>query len=216
MVQQLITGRQRRQLVNQLDFTSVGLAALVGAVISLGLIQLLASPLEQVASVNIQMLAVQTTLLVMPLLVSLLLLLRDGGVMVIQGALLAHRNPRLLVKLWLLQAGPLALTALVLGLYMLAAALVAATLTRPELDNVNELQTLLGSLDPLHFGLSLLKTAVFAAMTLWITLQQGARCQGRKVRSMAALSRSICLTMAVLLGLDLAWVLSLDPLLNPR
>lgn len=212
----VISRRQRRQFVNQLDFTSVGLAALVGAAISIGLIQLLASPLEQVTSINVQLLAVQTTLLAVPLLVSLVLLLRDGGVLVIQGGLIARRRPRWLLRLWLAQAMPMAVVSLVLGAYMLMAALVSATLTRPELNNLTELITLLGSIEPTTLVLVLLKTALFAAVTLWITLEQGARSQRRGLRPMAALSRSICLTMAVLLGLDLAWVLAVDPLLIQR
>ncbi|MEB3234805.1 MAG: ABC transporter permease [Cyanobacteriota bacterium] len=209
----MITQRQRRQLGNQVDGTSVGLAALVGAAISLGLIELLASPLDQIGGVNIQVLAVQTTLLAAPLLISLMLLLRDGGVLVSQGALLARRHPRWLRRLWLAQLLPLVLTSLVLALYLLAAAMVSATLTQPDRNSIGELGVMLGSLEPASFVLALLKTAVFAALTLWICLQQGARCQRQRLQPMAALSRAISLTMALLLGLDLALVLAFDPLL---
>ncbi|MBM5826473.1 MAG: hypothetical protein FJ050_00155 [Cyanobacteria bacterium M_surface_7_m2_040] len=209
----MITQRQRRQIVNQVDGTSVGLSVLVGAAISLGLIELLASPLEQIASVDTQILAVQTTLLASPLLISLLLLLRDGGVLVSQGALLADRHPRWMRRLWLVQVMPLVLASLVLALYLLAAAMVSATLTQPERNNIGELATLLGSVAPTTFALALVKTAIFAALTLWISLQQGARCQRLGLRPMAALSRAISLTMAVLLSLDLGLVLAFDPLL---
>jgi len=209
----VITQRQRRQIVNQVDGASVGLAVLVGAAISLGLIELLSSPLEQVASVNTQTLAVQTTLLASPLLISMLLLLRDGGVLVSQGALLAARHPRWLRRLWLVQVVPLVLASLVLMLYLVAAAMVSATLTHPERNNIGELATLLGSLAPSSFALALVKTALFAAVTLWISLQQGARAQRQGLRPMAALSPAISLTLAVLLGLDLALVMAFDPLL---
>lgn len=209
----VITQRQRRQIVNQVDGASVGLAVLVGAAISLGLIELLTSPLEQIASVNTQILAVQTALLASPLLISMLLLLRDGGVLVGQGALLAARHPRWLRRLWLVQVVPLVLASLVLVLYLVAAAMVSATLTQPERNNIGELATLLGSLAPSSFALVLVKTAMFAAVTLWISLQQGARGQRQGLRPMAALSRAISLTMAVLLGLELALVLAFDPLL---
>lgn len=211
----MITRRQRRQLVDQLNLSSVGLAALMGSALSLGLIQLLASPLEQVASVNVQNLAMQITLLLIPLLVSLLLVLRDGGVLVIQGGLLAKRHPRWLLRLWQLQAIPQALTGLVLGLYMLAAALVAATLTAPERNNLQELMQLLGSFEPMTFALVLLKTALFAVMTLAICLQQGARCKRQGLAAMTALTRAISLTVAVMLSLDLALVLMFDPLVAP-
>jgi len=61
--------------LGRLDLGSAGLAALAGASICMGLIQLLAAPLDQVGTVNVQDVAVQTTLLVAPLLITLVLLL---------------------------------------------------------------------------------------------------------------------------------------------
>ena len=62
----------------RLDRGLVGLAMLAGASMSMGFIQLLAGPLEQVANLSVQVLALQTTAMAAPLVVSLLLLLREG------------------------------------------------------------------------------------------------------------------------------------------
>ena len=68
--------------LNRLDFGNVGLAVLAGAAVSMGFIQLLAGPLEQVANVSVQVLSIRTTSLVAPVVISLLLLLRDGPLMI--------------------------------------------------------------------------------------------------------------------------------------
>ena len=88
-------GSQRRAMVNRLnrlDFGIVGLALLSGAAVSMGFIQLLAGPLEQVANLSVQVLSIRTTALVAPVTISLLLLLRDGPLMVKLGARFARRR----------------------------------------------------------------------------------------------------------------------------
>ena len=200
--------------VGRLDWGSAGLAGLAGAAMSMGLIQLLAEPLDQVATVDVQELSVQTTMLAAPLIVSLLLLLRDGPSMVRQGARLSERPPRWRRQLWLDLAWPVTLNMVALVPYVLAASLLAAMATRPELDSLSDLSLLLGSLNPRMLLVSLFKTAVFALATLWIALQEGARAERRSLPSTAGLSRAITITLAVVLGLDLIWVLTVDSIIG--
>jgi len=98
--------------------------------------------------------------------------------------------------------------------YALAAALLAAMVTRPELDSIAEVSQTIGALDPLMLGFSLLKTVVFALASFWIALHQGARSRRRGLAQAAGLSRAITITLAVVLLLDLAWALGLDPLIG--
>lgn len=200
--------------LNRLDFGNVGLALLSGAAVSMGFIQLLAGPLEQVANLSVQVLSIRTTALVAPVLISLLLLLRDGPLMVKLGARFARRRSSWLRQVWRQQAGGLILGALAQLPYMLGAALVAAMLTRPELDSLDELRFLVGNLDPLLLGFSLMKTALFAGLTLWIALDQGARARRRGLPPTAGLSRAISVSLAVVLLLDLAWALLITPLIS--
>ena len=200
--------------VGRLDCGSAGLAALAGAAMSMGLIQLLAEPLDQVATVDVQELSVQTTMLAAPLIISLLLLLRDGPRMVRQGARLSERPRRWRRQLWLDLAWPVSLNMVALVPYVLAAALLAAMATRPELDSFSDLTLLLGSLNPRMLLVSLLKTAVFSLTTLWIALQQGARAERRGLPSTAGLSRAITITLAVVLGLDVIWILTVDSIIG--
>jgi hypothetical protein len=202
--------------LNLLDFGNVGLAMLAGAAVSMGFIQLLAGSLEQVANVSVQVLSVRTTTLVAPVLISLLLLLRDGPLMIRLGARFARRRAHRLRLVWRQQAGGLIFSALAQLPYMLAAALMAAMLTRPELDSLDELRFLVGNLDPLLLGFSLLKTAVFAGLTLWIALDQGARARRRGLPPTAGLSRAISISLAVVLVLDLGWALLITPLIAGR
>jgi hypothetical protein len=210
-------GTQRRAMVNRLnrlDFGNVGLAVLTGAAVSMGFIQLLAGPLEQVANLSVQVLSIRTTALVAPVLISLLLLLRDGPLMVKLGARFAHRRASWLRQVWRQQSVGLIFGALAHLPYMLAAALVAAMLTRPELDSLDELRFLVGNLDPLLLGFSLLKTALFAGLTLWIALDQGARARRLGLPPTAGLSRAISVSLAVVLMLDLFWALLITPLIS--
>ncbi|MBU6355020.1 MAG: hypothetical protein KGQ81_08670 [Cyanobacteria bacterium REEB498] len=195
----------------RLDRGLVGLTLLAGAAMSMGFIQLLAGPLENVANLSVQVLAVQTTAMAAPLVITLLLLLREGPALVGLGTRLVHRQPRALVRRWRHQAVRLIPTAVALLPYLLAAAMVSATLTKPELSSLTELQFLAGNLSPGILVLSLLKTALFAGLVLWITLHQGRRARRLRLGGSAALSRAISLSIAVVLGLDLMWVLLLDP-----
>lgn len=200
--------------MGRLDRGSAGLAALAGASICMGLIQLLAEPLDQVASINVQDVAVETTMLAAPLLISLLLLLRDGPRMVRQGARLAGKPSSWRRQLWLELAWPLGLNMVALVPYVLAAALLAAMATRPELDSISDLSLLLGDLHPRMLAFSMIKTGLFAVATLWIALQQGARAQQRGLTQTSGLSRAISMTLAVVLGLDLLWALTVQSILG--
>jgi hypothetical protein len=130
------------------------------------------------------------------------------------GARFARRRASWLRQVWRQQAAGLILGALAQVPYMLAAALVAATLTRPELDSLDELRFLVGNLDPLLLGFSLLKTALFAGLTLWIALDQGARARRLELPQTAGLSRAISITLGVVLMLDLIWALLITPLIS--
>jgi hypothetical protein len=198
----------------RLELGIVGLSLLSGSVFSMGFIEILAGPLEQLASQSVQSLAVQTTTVSAPLVINLLLLLREGPLLVSLGARLARRPHIWLLRLWAQQAWGVILTAMGLVPYLLAAALVAATFTQPELDSLSALRSLVGDLDPLLLGVTLLKTGLFASVILWINLDQGARSRRRRLSNTAALSRAISLSIAVVLGLDLLLVLVRDPSLG--
>ena len=202
-----------RRLIG-LDLGNVSLALLSGATLSLGFIQLLAAPLEDMANLSVQALAVQTTVLLAPLAIILLMLLRDGPLLVKRGGRMGSHPDALWQRLWLQQVGGFMISAVALVPYQLAAAMVASMTTRPEIDSLNELRFLLGNLNPLALALSLLKTALFAAITLWISLQQGARARRRGLTSTAGFSRAITITMVLLLALDLIWAVVLTPLIN--
>ena len=98
--------------------------------------------------------------------------------------------------------------------YVLAAAMLAAMATRPELDSISDLLLLLGGLNPRMLTFSLLKTVLFALATLWIALQQGARAELQGFSQTTGLSRAISMTLAVVLGLDLLWALTVESIIN--
>jgi hypothetical protein len=198
----------------RLDFGIVGLSLLSGSALSMGFIQLLAGPLEEMSTLSVQSLAVQISALASPLLISLLMVLRQGPRLVALGARLARRPASLLLRLWLQQAPAVSITAMGLVPYQLAAALMAAMLTKPQVNSLAELKVLAGNLTPSLLVLALLKTALFSALILGITLDQGARARRQNLPNIAALSRAISVSIAVVLGLDLAWALALDPSLS--
>ena len=198
----------------RLDFGIVGLTLLTGSALSMGFIQLMAGPLEEMSTLSVQALAIQISALAAPLLVSLLMVLRQGPRLVALGARLARRPAPLLLRLWLQQAPAVSITAMGLVPYLLAAALVAAMLTKPQMNSLAELKFLAGNLTPSLLVLALLKTALFSALMLGITLDQGARTRRQNLPAIAALSRAISVSIAVVLGLDLAWALALDPSLT--
>ena len=198
----------------RLELGNVGLSLLTGSVFSMGFIEILAGPLEQLASQSVQVLAVQSTTVSAPLLINLLLLLREGPLLVSLGARLARRPHTWLLRLWLQQAWGMIVTAMGLVPYLLAAALVAATFTNPVLNSLVELRTLTGNLDPQLLVFTLVKTGLFAAAILWISLDQGAKARRRNLSATAALSRAISVSIAVVLGLELVLVLIHDPSLS--
>jgi len=195
----------------RLDLGIVGLSLLVGASSSMGFIQLLAAPLENLPTSSVQVLAVQTEAFLAPLLVSLLLLLRQAPLLVTLGARLSCRPEAQRWRLWLREWWGLTLTAVALVPYLMAGSLVAAMLTRPELNSLEELRYLVGQLSPAMLLVSLVKSALFAAVILWISLDQGARRWRTGRLGNSALSRTIGLSIAVVLTIDLAWVLLLEP-----
>jgi len=80
-----------------------------------------------------------------------------------------------------------------------------------ELNSLEELRYLVGQLSPAMLLVSLVKSALFAAVILWISLDQGARRWRTGRLGNSALSRTIGLSIAVVLTIDLAWVLLLEP-----
>lgn len=199
------------QRAGRLDFGIVGLSVLVGASCSTGFIQLLAAPLEDLPTSSVQVLAVQTAAFLAPLLVNLLLLLRQAPLLVNLGGRLSARPHARRWRLWVHQWWSLTLTAVALVPYLLAGALLAAVLSRPELSSLEELRDLVGHLNPTLLGISLIKSAVFAALILWISVDQGGRAWLRPEGGGMALPRTIGLSIAVVLILDLVWVLLMEP-----
>lgn len=198
----------------RLDFGTVGLCLLAGSLLSMGFIQLLAGPLEEMSTLSVQALAIQISALVAPLLISVLMVLRQGPRLVVLGARLAPRRGAWLLRFWLQQAPAVVIAAMGLVPYVLASALVAAMLTRPEVNSLAELTFLAGNLTPAILLLALLKTALFSALILGITLDQGARARRQQLPTIAALSRAISVSIAVVFCLDLAWAMACDPSLS--
>lgn len=199
------------ELVRGLDRRSAGTVVLAGAGLSLGFIQLLATPLQDVTALDVQVLAVRTTLYVAPLAVTLLQLLREGPLL-IEDAGIVSRLGRRGWRLRLPRVLAMALSSLVLVLYFETAALVAAVITKPEADAVGELRFLMGNLDPLLFAVTLVKAALFGAIAALLCIRQGVWFRGRHASEARAMSEAIAISTAALLAIDLVWVLAADPL----
>jgi hypothetical protein len=199
------------ELVRGLDRRSAGTVVLAGAGLSLGFIQLLATPLQDVTAFDVQVLAVRTTLYVAPLAVTLLQLLREGPLLIEEAALVLRLGRRGW-RLGLPRVLAMALSSLVLVLYFEAAALVAAVITKPEADAVAELRFLMGGLDPLLFAVTLLKAGLFGTIAALLCIRQGVWFHGRRISEARAMSDAIVVTTAALLAIDLVWVLAADPL----
>ena len=127
------------------------------------------------------------------------------------GARLGGRSPAQRRTLWWQSWWGLTITVLALVPYLMAGSLVAAMLTRPELNALEELRFLVGNINPSMLVASLIKSVVFATQILWISLIQGSRGWEQGRSSSTALSRAISLSIATVLSLDLAWVLALEP-----
>ncbi len=199
------------ELVRGLDRRSAGTVVLAGAGLSLGFIQLLATPLQDVTALDVQVLAVRTTLYLAPLAVTLLQLLREGPLLIEEAGLL-QRLGRRGWRLGLPRVLAMALASLVLVLYFETAALVAAVITKPEADAVAELRFLMGNLDPLLFAVTLIKAALFGAIAALLCIRQRVWFRGRRIREARAMSDAIAISTAALLAIDLVWVLAADPL----
>ena len=197
-----------------LDRRSVSTASLAGASLSLGFIELLATPLQDVSELDVRQLAVRTTLFAAPIVVTLLQLLQQGPLLLAESRQLQRLKARAW-KLRLLRASGLALCSSVLVLYCVTASVVAALLTKPEADPLQEAILLIGSLDPRPFALMLLKTAVFAAIAALLCLRQGRRVARGRASAARAMSEAIMASTAVLLFLDLLLLLLFDPLRLP-
>lgn len=199
------------ELLRGLDRRSAGTVVLAGAGISLGFIQLLATPLQDVTALDVQVLAVRAALYMAPLAVTVLQLLREGPLLIGQASVVARLGRRGW-RLQLPRVLALALSTVVLVLYFETAALVAAVLTKPEADAVGELRFLMGSLDPLLFGISLVKAGLFGAVAALFCLRQGAWFRSHRQSEAQAMSEAIAVSTAALLAIDLVWVLAADPL----
>jgi len=122
-------GRPRLlQLLRGLDRHAATTVLLAGAALSLGFIQLLATPLQDVTAVDVQVLAARTSLYMAPLAVTVLLLLREGPLLIGDAGLVVRRGWRLRLPRVL----AMALASVVLTLYFVTAALLAAVVTKPE------------------------------------------------------------------------------------
>jgi hypothetical protein len=191
--------RRFERLDARLVVTVVG----TGVVVCLGFIELLRSPLQQLSRVTIELLAVRALLFLAPLLVSLLLLLRDGP------RLLTDRRP---AGSWgpdLLASG---LLSVVLLLYFLAAVIFTASLLLNQGDGVGEVGFLIGQLEPARFAAALARAGAYGAICTVICLHQARRVSGGAVGTATGMARSLRLAIGVMVCLDLLWTIAVDPL----
>jgi hypothetical protein len=204
-----------RGLDHSPDGRAAGLMVLAGAVISLGFLELLRSPLQQLSSQAIQVLTLRTMVFAAPLAVNLLLLLQIGPDLLSAGPPREERrsgpaDPP--PAAWWHGAGPALLAgafqSLVLTLYFLAAVLVVTVLSFAPLAPLRELAVLGGSLEPARFALSLLKGAAYGAAVVALCRRQR-QLPREGARRMA---RTILEATALLAGLDLFLAISFDPL----
>jgi hypothetical protein len=134
----------------RLDGRLVATVAGTGIVVCLGFIELLRSPLQQLSRVTIELLAVRALLFLGPLLVSLLLLLRDGPLLLGERRSPGGWGPELLAS---------GLLSVVLLLYYMAAVIITASLTLNQGDVVAEVGFLIGQLEPARFAAALARGA---------------------------------------------------------
>jgi len=191
--------RRFERLDGRLVATVVG----AGVVVCLGFIELLRSPLQQLSRLTIELLAVRALLFLAPLLVSLLLLLRDGPL------LLADRRPPGSWGPELLASG---LLSVVLLLYFMAAVIITASLTLNQGDLVGEVGFLIGQLEPARFAAALARAGAYGGICAAICLHQARRGSSGAVGMAARMARSLRLGIGVMVCLDLLWTLAVDPL----
>ncbi|MEA5390000.1 hypothetical protein VB738_01875 [Cyanobium gracile UHCC 0139] len=187
----------------RLDARLVATVVGTGVVVCLGFIELLRSPLQQLSRVTIELLAVRALLFLAPLLVSLLLLLRDGPL------LLGDRRPP---RSWgpdLLASG---LLSVVLLLYFMAAVIITASLMLNQGDGVGEVGFLIGQLEPARFAAALARAGVYGGICAAICLHQARCCPSGAVGMASGMARSLRLGIGVMVCLDVVWTIVVDPL----
>ncbi len=187
----------------RLDGRLVATVLGTGVVICLGFIELLRSPLQQLSRLTIELLAVRALLFLAPLLVSLLLLLRDGPL------LLGDRCPPGSWGPDLLASG---LLSVVLLLYFMAAVIITASLMLNQGDVVGEVGFLIGQLEPARFAAALARAGLYGAISAAICLHQARRGSSGAVGMASRMARALRLGIGVLVCLDLLWTIAVDPL----
>ncbi|MCP9900786.1 hypothetical protein KBZ12_10440 [Cyanobium sp. Cruz CV13-4-11] len=187
----------------RLDGRLVATVSGTGVVVCLGFIELLRSPLQQLSRVTIELLAVRALLFLGPLLVSLLLLLRDGPLLLGERRSPGSWGPELLAS---------GLLSVVLLLYYMAAVIITASLTLNQGDLVAEVGFLIGQLEPARFAAALARAALYGAITAAICLQQARRSSSGAMAMASRMSRSFLLGLGLLVCLDLLWTIAVDPL----
>jgi hypothetical protein len=187
----------------RLDGRLVATVTVTGIVVCLGFIELLRSPLQQLSRVTVELLAVRALLFLGPLLVSLLLMLREGPRLLGERRSPGGWGPELLAS---------GLLSVVLLLYFMAAVIITASLTLNQGDVVAEVAFLIGQLEPARFAAALARAALYGAITAAICLQQAGRSSSGAMAMASRMSRSFLLGFGLLVCLDLLWTIVVDPL----
>jgi hypothetical protein len=187
----------------RLDGRLVATVTGTGIVVCLGFIELLRSPLQQLSRVTVELLAVRALLFLGPLLVSLLLMLREGPRLLGERRSPGSWGPELMAS---------GLLSVVLLLYFMAAVIITASLTLNQGDVVAEVAFLIGQLEPARFAAALARAALYGAITAAICLQQAGRSSSGAMAMASRMSRSFLLGFGLLVCLDLLWTIVVDPL----
>jgi hypothetical protein len=187
----------------RLDGRLVATVTGTGIVVCLGFIELLRSPLQQLSRVTVELLAVRALLFLGPLLVSLLLMLREGPRLLGERRSPGGWGPELLAS---------GLLSVVLLLYYMAAVIITASLTLNQGDVVAEVAFLIGQLEPARFAAALARAALYGAITAAICLHQAGRSSSGAMAMASRMSRSFLLGFGLLVCLDLLWTIVVDPL----
>jgi hypothetical protein len=187
----------------RLDGRLIATVTGMGVVVCLGFIELLRSPLQQLSRVTIELLAVRALLFMGPLLVSLLLLLRDGPLLLGERRSPGSWGPELLAS---------GLLSVVLLLYYMAAVMITASVTLNQGDVVAEVGFLISQLEPARFAAALARAALYGAITAAICLHQAGRSSSGAMAMASRMSRSFLLGFGLLVCLDLLWTIVVDPL----
>ncbi len=191
--------RRFERLDGRLVATVVG----TGMVVCLGFIELLRSPLQQLSRLTIELLAVRALLFLAPLLVSLLLLLRDGPMLLVDRRPPVSWGPDVLAS---------ALLSVVLLLYFMAAVIITASLTLNQGDVVGEVGFLIGQLEPARFAAAVARAGAYGGICAAVCLHQARRGSTSAVGMASRMARSLRLGIGVMVCLDLLWTIAVDPL----